>query len=338
MKRFLLFLICTGVFMSFSGCDPRSDKKSREFETMDTYMRLEIYSSTEKVADLLQESVEELDRRLSVTNSDGEDNEIFRLNQNGSSAVSSEVAELARRSLDLCAETDGALDITVAPVVNEWGFISKDYRVPSEERLSELLPLVDYTRVSCGEAEISLEQPGMKLDFGAVAKGYAADKALEILKDNGVKKAVLNLGGTVVAHGEKQEDKPWRIGIADPEDSASYMGYIGCSDKVVATSGSYERFFKGDDGKTYSHIIDPSTGCPVDNDILSVSIVSENGLRSDGLSTALFVMGREKAERYRAEHQDFDYIIITKDKKVYISEGIAADFTIADDSYTIVTE
>lgn len=333
MKRFLLFLICLGVLMSLSGCDPRSDKQSLGFEAMDTFMRLEVYDPPEGVVDELRESVEELDKRLSVTNSEGEDNEIFRLNQNGSAAVSPEVEELARKSLELCTETEGALDISVAPVVGEWGFISKDHHVPSEERISKLLPLVDYTKVNCGEGTIGLEQTGMKLDFGAVAKGYAADKAIEILKKNGVKKAILNLGGTVVAHGEKQEGKPWRIGIADPEESASYMGYLACSDKIIATSGSYERFFKGDDGRIYSHIIDPSTGCPVDNDILSVTVVSENGLLSDGLSTALFVMGREKAEQYRADHPDFDYIIITKDKKVYISDGIAADFTISGDSY-----
>lgn len=321
-----LFCLCAAVLM-FCSCKPGDGKASREFEAMDTYMNIDVYGADEALLDELQASIEELDGRLSVTSPDSE---IYALNKNGSAKISASTADLVRQTLKLCADTHGALDVTVQPVVEEWGFISGDYQIPSEERLKGLLDSVDYRLVSCGGSDISFEKKGMKAGFGAVAKGYAADEAVKLLKDNNLESAILNLGGTVAAYGEKPDGSKWKIGIADPENSASYIGYVSCSDKIAATSGSYERYFKGDDGKIYSHIIDPETGRPVDNDILSVTIISESGLLSDGLSTALFVMGREAAENYRTENGGFDFIILTKDKKAYVTKGISDSFTVSE--------
>jgi len=296
---------------------------------MDTFMTLELYGASGNELSSIRANIEALDKRLSVTNDKGEDNEIFRVNQNGEGAVSPDVAALAEQALALCRDTDGALDITVLPVVEEWGFISKDFQIPTAERLAALLPLVDHTQVSCENNTIRLQKPGMKLDFGAVAKGYIADKATDILRSADCNSAILNLGGTVAAFGEKQNGQPWRVGIADPDNSATFMGYLSCKDKIIATSGSYERSFTGADGKVYSHIIDPKTGIPVDNGILSVTIISDSGVRSDGLSTALFVMGRERAEAYYRDRADFDCVILTADKKAYVTAGAAESFTVA---------
>ena len=328
-KRLCAALLGVCLLLTAGACSPQREKMTDSIEAMDTFMTLEVYGVSGNELSSIRANIEALDKRLSVTNDKGEDNEIFRVNQNGEGAVSPDVANLAEQSLALCEDTGGALDITVLPVVEEWGFISKDFQIPTAERLTALLPLVDHTQVSCENNIIKLKRSGMKLDFGAVAKGYIADKATDILRDADCQSAILNLGGTVAAYGEKQNGQPWRVGIADPDNSATFMGYLSCKDKVIATSGSYERCFTGADGKVYSHIIDPKTGIPVDNGILSVTIISSSGVRSDGLSTALFVMGREKAVEYYHDHADFDFIMLTSDKKAIVTPGAADSFAVA---------
>ena len=339
MKKILSLFLCACVLLSCAACDPRRKRIKSSFEAMDTFMTIELYDAKESAASGIQANIEGLDRELSATNSDDSaNNDIFRLNRDGSVEASPQVLDAARQALELCADTDGALDITVAPRVEEWGFISKNYQIPTRERLAQLLPLVDYRRVSIDDTRITLEKPGMKLDFGAVAKGYAADVCEGILKDQGVKSALINLGGTIVAHGRNSGGSLWKIGVADPENSAGYMGYVSCEDRIIATSGSYERGFVGEDGKTYSHIIDPETGLPADNGITSVTVISDSGIRCDGLSTALFVMGREKAEVYYRDRGGFDYILLTADGRAYVTAGIAESFTQADGyDYEIIT-
>ena len=285
---------------SFGKGSPDSDEKSLSFEAMDTFVSVKLYGAEQETADKI-ESVKAPD----------------------------DVADLARQSLELCKSTNGALDVTVYPFVEEWGFVSKDYKIPSKSRLSELSPLVDYRNVAQSGSELSFKKDGMKLDFGAVAKGFAADRVRGILEDK-ASSAIVNLGGTVLAYGKKPGGSQWRVGVADPENSAAYMGMLSCTGKIIATSGSYERCFTGEDGKTYSHIIDPKTGIPVDNGILSVTIISDSGLRSDALSTALFVMGKDGAEKYYRKNRNFDFIILTADKKAYVTAGVYDDFKLAD--------
>ena len=308
-----------------AGCGAQTKKYSESFDAMDTFMQVDVYGDEQAMKDIKAE-ITRLDGLLSTT---GEDSDVSKINKTGSATADEAVLGLAESALDLCRDTGGALDITVYPVVEEWGFISKDYKIPDKKTLSDLLRLVDHNKVTVKDGRITLSK-GAKLDFGAVAKGYAADRAKAILNGSKSDSALLNLGGTVLAYGEKEGGKKWKIGIADPENSAGYMGYITCKDKIIATSGSYERCFTGDDGKTYSHIIDPKTGVPVDNGIESVTIISDSGTLSDALSTALFVMGREEAERYHKAHGGFDYIILTSDKKAYVSGEAANSFTVAD--------
>ena len=314
---------------SFEKGSSGSDEKSVSCEAMDTFISAQLYGAGQETADKIESERTRLDSELSVVNSDGENNFVYRLNRDGSAKVSDDVAELARQSLELCKSTNGALDITVYPFIEEWGFVSKNYKIPTESRLAELLPLVDYRNVVQSGKELSFRTKGMKLDFGAVAKGYAADRVVEYLGGR-ASSAIVNLGGTVAAYGKKPDGSKWRVGVADPENSASYMGMLTCTDKVVATSGSYERNFTGKDGKTYSHIIDPKTGIPADSGILSVTVVSDSGVQSDALSTALFVMGKEGAEKYYRGNKNFDYIILTTDKKAYVTGGVADDFKVAD--------
>ena len=324
MKRKLLSLTLA-ILMTFliAACDKPQEKHSESFEAMDTYMQLTVYGDKAAVQKI-RDRVCELDKLLSSTDPDSD---IYALNKNGSATVDESTAEALIKSVQLSRSTGGALDITVYPIVEEWGFINKDYKIPDSAALSKLLETVDSSAIGIKNTSVVLNKGG-KVGLGAVAKGFAADEAIDILEDSDSKGAILNLGGTVVAYGSKNGDS-WKIGIADPENSADYMGYFTCKDKVIATSGSYERYFKGEDGKTYSHIIDPKTGRPVDNGIRSVTIICDSGFRADGLSTALFVMGREKAEEYHRLHNNVDYVILTDDNKAYVTKGSEKSFSVA---------
>lgn len=333
MKRKLLALsLAIWLAVSVGGCSQAQEKYSDSFDSMDTLMQLTVYGDKGALEDI-RDRIEELDSILSATD---KNSDICALNSAGAATVDSAASELLMKANELSRKTGGALDVTVYPIVEEWGFISGDHKIPSKERLAELVKSVGFSGVKIQGESVALPK-GAKVGLGAVAKGYAADEAELILEKSDSKGAILNLGGTVVAYGSKNGES-WKVGVADPENSAGYMGYLTCKDKIIATSGKYERYFKGDDGKIYGHIIDPKTGIPVDNGLRSVTVISDSGVTADGLSTALFVMGREKAEEYYRSHKNFDFIILTDDNNAYVSEGVADSFKLEEGhEYTVKT-
>lgn len=168
------------------------------------------------------------------------------------------------------------------------------------------------------------------LDLGAVGKGYAGDVIAELLRENGVTSALLDIGGNIQAIGSKTDGSDWRLGIRDPFGEGN-VGVLSVSDKAVVTSGSYERYFIGEDGKQYGHIIDPSTGYPAESGLMSAAVIAKEGKLCDALSTSLFVMGLDKAADYWRGNKNFDMILITEDGEIYITEGIKDSFSL--DSY-----
>lgn len=176
---------------------------------------------------------------------------------------------------------------------------------------------------------------GTQLDFGAVAKGYTGDRVSALMKEEyGVTSALLNLGGNVQAIGRKPDGTPWRIGIRDPYGE-DMLGTLEVEDAAVITSGGYERFFAGEDGTIYWHIIDPSTGYPADSGLLSVTVTGQEGTVCDALSTALFVMGADSATAYWKAHAGFDMILVTEQEEIYVTEGIAEQFEITSTQFSI---
>ena len=328
MKKLICILLCL-VFLS--GCGYASST-SESFESMDTFMKIDIYGS-EDVAAKIRAEIERLDGLLSAQD---DESEIGRLNKNSTAELSEETSDLLAKSLELCNDTDGALDISVYPLVEAWGFIDKNYRVPDDDEIKDLLKYADYRKITLDGNSASAGS-GVRLDLGAVAKGYAADRAVGIMKENNVRAGILNLGGTVAAVGEKPDGSKWRVGICDPENTASYFGAVSVSDKIVATSGNYERYFE-QDGKCYCHIIDPKTGCPTDNGTVSVTVISDSGTKSDALSTTLFVKGIDGAKEYWRDHRDFEFILLDESNTLWLTEGIEADFKLnADYDYNIKT-
>lgn len=317
-----MIVLITVILSACSGMKP----ETANFEAMDTLMSLTVYGG--EVCSQLKSEINKLDSLLDATD---EDSEIYRLNRDKGVDLSVDTDRLIGEALALCGRLDGCFDITVYPAVLEWGFTTGKYDIPDKAELKKLAENIDYSRVKHSEGHVTVPD-GTMLDLGAVAKGYAAERCLEILRGSKATAAVLNLGGTIALYGEKPDKSPFKVGIADPENPAGYFGYLSCGEGVISTSGGYERYFERD-GKRYIHILDPKTAEPVDNGILSVTVISDDGSAADALSTALFVMGLDKAlgfykDGFKSDGRDF--IILTDSGELYVTEGIYDDFTLAE--------
>lgn len=293
----------------------------RNLFAMDTFFTLTAYGpEAEESLESCILWVRELEALLSVT---AEGSDIAKINGKGSSNVSKDTYWLIKTAKEICGETEGALDITLYPILRQWGFTTGAYAIPEKDKLEELLRRVDYSQVYLNEETRTVSVPaGSELDLGAVAKGYTGDCLMKILKERGVTSAMLDLGGNIQTLGTKPDGSPWRIAVKNPFDSNEMIGVLEVADKAVITSGSYERYFVGEDGRQYWHILDPADGYPADSGLVSVTIVGESGTRCDGLSTALFVMGKERAVEFWQQHSDFEMILVTEDGKIYFSEGL----------------
>ena len=184
-----------------------------------------------------------------------------------------------------------------------------------------LLEHVDYARIRVSGDAVTLPD-GMEIDLGGVAKGYAGREAAAYLRRHGVASGLLNLGGNVQTIGSKPDGTAWRVAIRDPNNDTHYAGIVEIRDKAAVTSGGYERYFTADDGQTYWHIMNPATGRPARNGVISATVIADDGALCDALSTALFVMGAEKAERFWRNHPDFDMALITDDGEILLTPGL----------------
>lgn len=293
------------------------------FIAMDTYISLTLYGeSGEKASAECKKEIERLEAMFSVTD---ENSEISLINnaQGAKTTVSAETAELIDFALKAGDISGGCLDITVYPVVREWGFTTGEYKVPDPDSLSELLKNTGYEKVILENNALTLPPDG-KIDLGAVAKGYAGDKAIEILKNNGIVSGLISLGGNIQTIGGKPDGTPWNVAVRDPFSEDNF-GILKIKDRAIVTSGNYERFFE-ENGKIYHHIIDPSDGYPADNGIVSATVIGDKGALCDALSTAVFVMGTEKSEELWRSRGDFEMILVTDEKEIFITEGIYDSF------------
>ena len=311
--------------LSLSACT-KNKSETRELFAMDTYMTLTAYGeSADKALDDAVRLINENDARWSVTRPESE---VSRLNAQKSAAVSEETKQLLGRASEMSAFTDGAFDPTVYPLVKAWGFTTGAHRVPGDEEIGGLLELVGMDKLSLSGAEASLSG-GAQIDLGGIAKGYTGDMVLSLLRKAGVKSAIVNLGGNVQTLGSKPDGSAWRIGIRSPYGS-SLLGTVEVRNMCVITSGAYERSFTAPDGTVYGHIISPFTGWPVQNACVSSSVVAEEGATADALSTALFVMGPEKAAEFWKAHGGFEFLLLDDQGTLYVTEGIFSSFTPAN--------
>ncbi len=325
-----VLLVC--VLMAYYMKDVNKSATKGIF-AMDTYMEITAYGrDSEEAVEAAAREIQRLDELLSTGL---EKSEVSGLNQNKTGTLSADTEYLFLRSMELWRETEGAFDITIYPVMRAWGFDTQVFRVPAEAELQTLSTRVDASGLVYNEEDGTLTLPeGVEIDFGGIAKGYTSSRIARIMREYNIRSAKLNLGGNVQLVGARPDKSAWRIGIKSPDGTLPYLGVLSVKDKAVVTSGGYERYFE-EEGVIYHHILDPKTGRPAQSGLVSVTIVSADGTLADGLSTALFVMGKDKAIAFWRENRgQFDMILLDTENRLYVTEGIAADFT-AEGSMTV---
>ena len=283
----------------------------------DTVIKIQILDpADESILDGLKKLCEKYDTMFSATNTDSE---LYKLNHaNGQPfTVSSETANLIQEGIHYSELSGGAFDLTIEPVSALWDFKADKPTVPSSDAIAQAVSHVDYTKVDIQDNTVTLEDPEAGIDLGAIAKGYIADQVKTYLKKQGIKHAIINLGGNVDVIGTKPDGSKYNIGIQKPfDESGEAITSIQLKDQTVVTSGIYERYFKKN-GKLYHHILDPRTGYPCENNLYSVSIITDSSTKADALSTTCFLLGYEKGMELIQSMDGVEAIFITDDEKVH---------------------
>ncbi len=308
---------------------------------MGTAVKKTIYAEDITISNSLDEKIDdtlvELEKQISVR---VKDSEISRLNSSyvvgGTNKLSDNIMQCLQVEMQVWKETEGAFSPCIYPVTSLWGIEEGFSELPDEALLQERILSSDANDIEIVEDGIILNQEKMAIDLGAAGKGLACDMVKEELLQTEIQGAVVSIGGSILAYGDKGDGKDWHIGIQDPRDkTGEVFGIIDVDeDVVISTSGDYEKYFELD-GKRYHHIFDPITGYPADNGLISVSVVSDSGLLSDTLSTACFVLGLEDGMNY-AEEKGVDAVFVTSDMKVYVTKGLKKKFRLQSDDYTLV--
>lgn len=287
----LLFLVSAGAFLYSREAGKDVSIRIQGFK-LDTVITITVYGTNDE--SILDECMDICDYYEGLFSRTLPSSELYRLNHGEISEVSEETASLIRTGLMYSELSGGAFDISIAPVSSLWDFTSEENTIPSAEDLERALALVDYRLVSLNGTRVSFEKEGMALDLGAIAKGYIADRIKEYLVEQGIEKAVINLGGNVLCLGNRPDNIPFQIGIQKPFAGRSeFLMTCGITDCSLVTSGTYERYFEKD-GKFYHHLLNPATGYPYDNGLCAVTIQSEHSVDGDALSTICFALGPEK--------------------------------------------
>lgn len=329
MKRYIVLLLCLVLLCS---CSEVYRYTNTSFFAMNTVA--DVVRSEELKDDYTEQVVAEIEKKMSRTL---EDSEISRINNGEDIVLSDETLYVLEKSLEIARETDYAFNPCMGTLSDLWDITSGRNYVPTEDEINEALSLCDARLVTIEDGKV-IKPDGLKIDLGGVAKGYALERACERMQEVSAEYSVnddfcISLGGNVGVKGSSKSRKEsgktgWSVGITNPFDKQKIMGRLILGNGCVSVSGAYERFFEKD-GKIYHHIFDPKTGYPSMSDLASAVVVSQDGLVGDALSTALFIMGKDKAiEFFKRDKYEFDVILITHDGNVYISEGIYDKFAI----------
>lgn len=333
----LLLAACSSKTETKINTEPYSDKQF----LLGTYVQIRIYDDGKEGAlGKAFAKVKDLGDRITV-NEKG--SEIDKVNDQAGIEpvkVSPDVYELVKKAYEYSADSNGGFDMAIGPITQLWHIGFADARKPAQSEIDAALKLVDYHKVKLDdEAQtVYLEEKGMQLDLGAIAKGFITDEVVKVLKAEDVTTAIVDLGGNVyvLGHSPRGEDEDWTVGIQDPNQARNVtLGSVPERNKSLVTSGIYERYLEAD-GETYHHLFDPKTGYPFDNDISGVTIISDKSVDGDGLSTAVFSMGVKNGLDYVDGLKDVECIFVTKEDKIYVSQGLQDVFTINEEAgYTM---
>ncbi|MBE5962123.1 MAG: FAD:protein FMN transferase [Lachnospiraceae bacterium] len=320
----------------FSGCSKNNESGSNgnsdtaEVQTtpisksafkLNTIVFIALYDSTDE--SIIDEALELCDYYENLLSRTIATSEISKINESAliPVTVSEDTYGLLEKGLYYSRLSNGAFDITVEPLTSLWNFSSSSPKVPPASDIELAVSEIDYEKVLLENRTVTLEKEGMGIDLGAIAKGYVADKIKEFLLSKGVNSAMINLGGNVLCVGEKPDGSAFKVGIQKPfENRNETIAVMELTDKSVVSSGIYERYFV-EDGISYHHILNPSTGYPYNTDLVSVTIISDHSTDGDGLSTVCFALGLEKGLELINSLEDTYAVFITSDYELHYSEG-----------------
>lgn len=323
MKGKLLLLILALLFLC--GCGER--EYTYTFFAMDTVIGLCFTADDRATADAIAQDCEALVAEIEQqTSRTIETSDVSRFNSDkGAVTLGEHSLAVIEAALEMASLTEGAYDITVAPLIDLWDVTSEDPRVPDEDEIAAALTQVGYESLTLRDNCLEKSCASCAIDLGSIAKGYALGKTKELLSESGVKRALLSFGGNVAVLGEKTDGSLWKIGIKNPLSPSEAAGYLYIEGGCISVSGDYERYFEMD-GVRYHHIISPKDGYPVSNGIHSVAVFCDNAMMGDALSTAIFVGGIELCERLYAEDAGCFEALIYTDDGLYMTNGIADDY------------
>lgn len=318
MKRFLRAFVFVLLISALCSCADKGIETGSGATTlyvMDTFADIALYPQNAEVTERISETLYDLEGELSAT-----DGRLAELNENGGE-TGSHIESLLSQSENYYKETNGAFSPYLGALIELWGVGSKNY-VPTEEEISAALSVSKAENVESNGKNFVELKGGVRLNFGAVAKGYATDIIKEILIEEEIPGAIISVGGNVYVHGTKPSGEFFSVALRDPEgEQNDWVLSLPLCNKFVISSGDYERYFEKD-GVRYHHIFSPETGYPAESDLKTVCVVSEDGAMADAYSTALYVMGKEKALSFWREHEGFELILIGDDKKITVTEGL----------------
>lgn len=360
-SRFFYLILCTVLvcpILLFTGCQnttgtsTATEKEPISISSikLNTAIQITIYDSQDK--SLLDDCLALCDRYELIFSRTNENSELYKLNHRKDTSdkdpnadgqtipypisgtadtwhISEDLASLLSQGLSITRESDGAFDIAIAPLTSLWDFTAEDPKVPDDAAIQKALPLCSSDGVTIDDQDITLPSDDIQFDVGAIAKGYIADRMKDLLVKKGVNSAIINLGGNVLCIGSKPDGTPFKVGIqkpfADRNETEAVMDITG---KSVVSSGIYERCFK-QNGKLYHHILNPKTGFPYDNSLISVTIISDQSVDGDALSTTCFALGLEDGLKF-AEKKGVQAVLITEDYELHYTDGFQDEINVTD--------
>jgi len=336
----LILAIIVGLIIIFIFATGKYEKLEvvKSSYALGTIINLKVYGSKGETA--IKKAIEKLNDIDDKMSAFKEDSEISRITSKAgvmSQAVSKDTFFVIKKAVEYSEILEGTFDPTIRPLVKLWNIGTEQETIPEKVQIDETLKLVNYNDVILDESKnsIMLKQKNQALDVGGIAKGFAADEVRDILYEHNIKSALIDLGGNIFALGSKNDGTHWKIGIQNPfKPRGEYIGILSVKNKSVVTSGNYERYFMKD-GKRFHHIIDPKTGYPSQSKIISATIISDNSIDGDGLSTGVYIIGIDKAMKIIEAIDGIGAIFVTEDKKVYMTSGVKDMCMLTDQEFIL---
>ncbi len=348
-RFFLVFALCSLFLVLFlSSCTNSSQMYKESRVLMDTYCSITVVSSSrEKAEEAIEAGFAEIKKLGTLINYYSDTSELSEINRSAGMKpvrVSKETLELINIAVHTSEITNGAFDPSIAPVIKIWDFSrqNKQPSVPEGNSITNAKKLVDFEKIQINDiaSEVYLEKKGMEIDLGGIAKGYAADKAVDAIKIKGITSALVAIAGDIRGFGLSTSGKAWNVGIQDPRPETEsekpwedIIASLRLEDRAISTSGDYQRFFF-QNGKRYHHILDPETGYPADTDLISATVIAPDGYVADGLSTAVFVLGAEKGLAL-INKLGLDAVLVDANRKIQVTENIKKNIDLLDKRYVM---